>query len=347
MASGTPPHLNAIERTASPAQAAGPAAGPVSCLVVNPRSFSVASGRFAARAIALANAHGAEVIEADNPGHFAAGLDDVLARGARRVFVLGGDGTVQGIVDHLARRVPGSGMPQLLVLGGGRTNLTAADLHGSDSALKKLETSLIRSARDPAGGFLLEHRHTLVIEQAPAPPRHGFFVAGAIVDSLIRRCHHDRATGSGRLRTGTHSTAWTLMKEAIPALRGRAPYVFPELDLELPGLGRLHEPMRLLLASTLAHENRMLNPYADRGAGILRVTAVTAGARGFWRSLPRLVTGRYSEAMDIERGYLSGRCDGFQVRGLDAYTLDGQSFRADPARPVAVRTGPRFDFLVP
>ena len=339
--------MNAIERAASPAPAATVRTGPVSCLVINPRSFTVASSRLAARAIALAKAHGAEVIAADQPPHFEAGLDAALARGARRVFVLGGDGTVQAIVDHLARRAPGSALPQLLVLGGGRTNLTAADLHGSGSALKKLESALIRSARDPAGGFELHHRHTLVMEQAPAPPRHGFFVAGAIVDSLIRRCHHERATGSGSLRTGTYSTAWILMKEAVPALQGRAPYAFPELDLEVPGLGHLHEPMRLLLASTLTHANRMLDPYADRGEGILRVTAVTAGARGFWRSLPRLVTGRYSEAMNIHYGYLSGRCDGFVVRGLDAYTLDGQSFRADPARPVTVRTGPRFDFLVP
>jgi diacylglycerol kinase (ATP) len=347
MASGTPPHLNAIERAASTGQAATARAAPGSCLVINPRSFTVASSRLAARAIALAKAYDAEVVEADHPLHFEAGLDAALARGARRVFVLGGDGTVQAIVDHLARRETGFAMPQLLVLGGGRTNLTAADLHGSGSALKKLESVLVRSARDPAGGFELQHRHTLVMEQTPAPPRHGFFVAGAIVDSLIRRCHQERATGSGSLRTGTHSTAWILMKEAVPALRGRAPYVFPELDLEVPGLGRLHEPMRLLLASTLLHGNRMLDPYADRGEGILRVTAVTAGARGFWQSLPRLVTGRYSEAMNICNGYLSGRCDGFVVRGLDAYTLDGQSFRTDPARPVTVRTGPRFDFLVP
>lgn len=338
--------MNAIERATTPAQETA-ARGPASCLVVNPRSFAVASSRLAARAIALARAHGAEVIEADQPLHFEAGLDAALAHGARRVFVLGGDGTVQAIVDHLARRAPGSALPQLLVLGGGRTNLTVADLHGSGSALRKLESALIRSVRDPAGGFELQQRHTLVMEQSPAPPRHGFFVAGAIVDTLIRRCHHDRATGSGSLRTGTHSTAWTLVKEAVPALQGRPPYAFPALDLDVPGLGRLHEPMRLLLASTLTHDNRLLNPYAQRGAGILRVTAVTAGARGFWRSLPRLVTGRYSEAMNIHHGYLSGRCDGFVVRGLDAYTLDGQSFRADPTRPVTVRTGPRFDFLVP
>lgn len=319
----------------------------MSCLIINPRSFSVASSRLAARAIALARAHGARVIEADHPVHFAVALDAALARGARRVFVLGGDGTVQAIVDHLARRAPGSAMPQLLVLGGGRTNLTAADLYGSGSALRKLESALIRSARDPGGGFVLQHRHTLVMEQAPAPPRHGFFVAAAIVDSLIRRCHHDRATGSGSLRTGSWSTAWCLAREMAPALRGRPPYVFPELDVDVPGHGRLREPMRLLLASTLSHDNRVLNPYADRGVGALRVTAVTAAARGFWRSLPRLVAGRYSEAMNIHRGYLSGRCDGFVVRGLDGYTLDGQSFRTDAGRPVVVRAGPRFDFLVP
>jgi hypothetical protein len=319
----------------------------VSCLVVNPRSFTVASGKLAARASALAKTHGADVIEAGEPTQIAAGLDDVLARGVRRLFVLGGDGTVQAVVDYLARRSAGFAMPQLLVLGGGRTNLTAADLQGGGSALKKLESALIRSARDPVGGFPLEHRHTLVIEQSPAPPRHGFFVAGAIVDSLIRTCHRDRATGNGRLRTGTYSTAWTLLKEAVPALRGRAPYVFPGLDLEVPGLGRLCEPMRLLLATTLTHDNRMLNPYADRGEGILRVTAVTARAQGFWRSLPRLVTGRYSEAMDINHGYLSGRCERFVVHGLDAYTLDGQSFRTDPARPVEVHTGPRIAFLMP
>lgn len=339
--------MNAIERDKSPAQTTTAGAGSLSCLVVNPRSFTVASGRLAARAIALAKVNGAGVIEADRPEQFAAGLDDARACGARRLFVLGGDGTVQAVVDHLARFPAESAMPQLLVLGGGRTNLTATDLHGGHSALKKLESALIRSARDPVGGFQVQHRHTLVIEQPPAPPRHGFFVAGAIVDSLIRRCHRDRATSNGSFRAGTYSTAWSLLKEAVPALRGRVPYVFPDLDLAVPGQGRLHGPTRLLLASTLTHDNRLLNPYADRGEGILRVTAVAAGAQGFWWSLPRLVTGRYSKAMDINHGYLSGRCEQFVVRGLDAYTIDGQSFRTDPARPVVIRTGVRFTFLMP
>ena len=105
--------------------------------------------------------------------------------------------------------------------------------------------------------------------------------------------------------------------------------------------------VRLLVATTLAHERQWFNPYAERGKGIVRLTAVADGARRFWRSLPRLLTGRLTPAMDVDDGYLSGRCDGFTVRGLDGYTIDGQSFRTDPARDVTVTSGVRLEFLLP
>ncbi len=317
------------------------------CLLVNPRSFSVANRRLAAPAFALAKRHGADVIEADTPAQIAAGLDGALARGARRLFVLAGDGTVQAIADCLARRPAGIPIPQLLLLAGGRTNLTAVDFGGGGAVLKKLESALIRSAGDPVGGFPVQRRHTLMIEQPPTPPRHGFFVAAALVDMLIRHCNRQRETSGGTLRSGGLGTAWSLAKVAVPAMQGRAPFVSPDLDIHSPGRGRLRGPTRLLIATTLVHDRQWFNPYADRGEGRLRLTAVTAGARGFWRSLPRLVTGRLSQTMDIDRGYLSGRFDHFVVRGLDAYTLDGQSFRADPSRPIAIRIGPSFDFLMP
>jgi hypothetical protein len=346
MASGTPPHLNALELATSPVRATPIRAVAPICVLINPRSYSVANGRLAARASALAKQHGAEVIEARDPAQIAAGLDDALARGARRVFVLAGDGTVQAIADYLARRPAGFPVPQLLLLAGGRTNLTAADFGGRGPVLNRLESALIRATGNPVGGFPVQQRHTLIVEQSPAPPRHGFFVAAALVDTLIRHCHREREAG-GKLRSGGLGTAWSLMKAAVPAIRGRGPFACPDLDVDSPGHGRLRGPTRLLIATTLVHDRQWFNPYVDRGEGRLRVTAVTAGARGFWRSLPRLITGRLSQAMDIDRGYLSGRCEQVVVQGLDAYTLDGQSFRADPLRALAVRTGPAIDFLMP
>lgn len=324
--------------------AAGP---PPPCLIVNPRGFSASNDGLAARAAALALAHGAEVIEADRPAQLAAELDGLLARGTERVFVLAGDGTVQLIADRLARLPAGARLPQLLVLAGGRTNLTAVDLGGRRSVLKSLESALVRAAGGAADGFHVQYRHTLAIEQAPGPPRHGFFVAGALLDQLIRACHAHRRSGTGPFHTGRLSTAWCLLQLALRGRSGGGALASPELDITAPGCGRLRAPTRLLIATTLAHDRGLFHPYARCGEGVLRVTAVAARADGFWRSLPRLLTGRFSERMDPARGYLSGRCERMEVRGLAGYSLDGEEFETDPARPVVITAGPRLCFLTP
>ncbi len=339
--------MNAIGLATPPVHATTARTGAPACLLVNPRSHSVRNSRLRERAIALASRHGAEIIEADTPARISAGLDRALAHGARRLFVLSGDGTVQALTDCLAGLPAGLALPQLMLLAGGRTNLTAADLDGQGDVLKKLESALIRATGDPVAGFRVQQRRMLVIEQPPAPPRHGFFVAAAVVDALIRHCNRYRAAGSIRLRTSGFGTTWCLLKAAVPAMRGREPFASPELELDLPGVGRLRGPMRILIATTLIHGGQRFNPYAERGEGALRLTAVRAGARGFWRSLPRLITGRLTPAMDIDRGYLSGRSGHCAVRGLEGYSLDGQSFSTDPARPVVIRAGAPVDFLLP
>lgn len=315
------------------------------CLIVNPKSFRTSHGGLADRALALGREYGAEVVQAERPAQLHAALDRVLARGLRRVIVLSGDGTVQAIVDHLAGLPAGSPTPQLMVLGGGRTNLTAADFGGRGEVLKKLEAALAR-CRDGIA-FDIEDRHTLTIEQAPAPPRHGFFVAGGFVDDAIRACHRHRQLGSGPMHTGHLSTFWFLVKLAVLSLLGRRPIPYPELDIRASGGGRLQGPSRVLIATTLLHRGRRFNPYADRGHGALRLTAVAARAPGFWLALPRILLGRFGERLNPQRGYLSGRCDQVEVLGMTGYSLDGEDFDTDPARPVIIRSGPRLDFLLP
>lgn len=347
MASGTSPPLIAPHPGFPPAQATRAGAEPPPCLIVNPRSYGASCGNLAAQAMALATAHGADIIQADRPSQLAAGLDSLLARGTRRVFVLAGDGTVHAIADHLARLPDGCPLPQLLILAGGRTNLTAADLGGHRAVLRTLEYALARSRDGGAGGLRVQYRHTLTVEQDPAPPRQGFFVAAALVDSAIRECHSHRETGSGPLRTGKLSTFWCLLQLAVLALLGRSPISCPDLDIEAADIGRLRGRIRVLIATTLIHGEGLFDPYAKRGAGPVRVTAVAARATGFWRFLPRLLTGRFSERMDVEQGYLSGRCERVEVHGLATYTMDGEKFDTDPTRPVVIRSGLRIGFLTP
>ena len=324
---------------------APPAADPTPCLIVNPRSFAASRSSMAARAAALARSYGIEVIEAQEPVALAAALDGLAVRGRQRIFLLAGDGTVHAAAEHLARRSGAERLPEILLLGGGRTNLIPGDLGARGSALKRLEAALARWRAGEA--FEVEERFTLKVEQGPAAPRHGFFIAAGVVDSIIRACHRTHSSGPGLLREGHLGTAWTLLRLAVRGMgRGRS-FPLHALEVDVPGAGVLPGPARLLIATTLQRRQGLLDPYADRGEGGVRVTAVAARGRSFWGLLPRMAAGLFAHQMSAERGYLSGRCHGLSVLGLSSYTLDGEEFEADPARPVMIGEGRRLRFLKP
>jgi hypothetical protein len=338
----------------SPAVCAAPAPSPAAeapppCLIVNPRSFRASRG-LAARAVALASARGAQVVVVEGPAALDAALASVLERAPARLLVLAGDGTVRAIVERLARLPPGASRPDLLLLPGGRTNLTAADLlqdAGTRSVLALLERALAPAARQRGDAAAAEERSPVRIEQAGAPTRHGFFLAGALLDQVIRHCHRRRDEAGGAHHRSPFGTPGELLGLGLRALAGRSGLACPALRIDAGARGRQGGPVRLLLVTTLLHRRGLLNPYAARGSGDLRVTSVAQGAPRFWRSLPRLLTGRYSDFMNADEGYLSGRCERLEITGLAGYTLDGEEFDADPARPLVITAGPRLRFLAP
>jgi len=172
------------------------------CLLVNPRSFRAARG-LADRAIALAAERGAEVVRVEVGADLSAALDTILARRQHHVAVLAGDGTVREVIERLSQLPPGHWLPELLILPGGRTNLTAADLVPRADPLATLAKALAWS-RDGRWDSHLVERMPLCIAQAPAPPRFGFFFGGAAVDSIVRRAQDHRYGGSGPLRRVLH-----------------------------------------------------------------------------------------------------------------------------------------------
>lgn len=315
-------------------------------LILNPRSLRASVGDLAASIRVLARKHRADLIEASEPAALTAAIDRAVAAGVASVAVVAGDGTVQFIADYLARAVESDRRPALLVLGGGRTNLIAADLGGNGNVLAKLDAHLSRVAS--GAHIATEVRNTFVLEQHPAPARHGFFLAGAHVDSIIRAVHTHRLSGSTALHIGHLSTPSFLLRLAIARLRGRSPLApMPDLRVDAGALGTLNGPTRLFAASALAHTGALVNPFADRGSGALRITAVTGKARGFFLHLPQVLLGRYSSRMMPQSGYLSGRCERVEVVGLSRYVLDGEEFDCDPSRPVVIRVGPSLRFVRP
>jgi hypothetical protein len=317
-------------------------AGAPPCLIVNPRSFSASRG-LAQQASALARTHGAEIVNVDGPAALRAAVESILARRQRTVMVLAGDGTVCAIVDQLSNLAPGAWTPDLLILPGGRTNLTAVDLGTGSRALPTLKR-VLSMGRDQRGNVAVEERCALRIEQSPAPARHGFFFSAALIDSATRQCHQRRID---RNEHGPFTTLSYLLKLGVLALFGRTGLVCPTLSVDAQGCGTQQGPVCLLMASTLSHRKGLFDPYAARGEGDVRMMSVSRDAPGIWRSVPRLLTGLYSKAMSTDNGYLSGRCTRLDISGLSSYMLDGEPFDADPDRPVTITAGRRLRFLKP
>lgn len=326
---------NADERL--PAQPGAP------LILVNPRSFRMSLRGRLPRINALVSSRQATMLEVTGPEDIDRGIRDSLERGCRLLVVIGGDGTLQAAVTSLASLAAPSQTPRILVLGGGRTNYTARDIGTHDRLLSTLEAAL-----DQPEQLTDTERQTLVVEHPDLDqPLHGFFIAGALVDHVIRDCHDYRSRGQGALRRGHLSTAWRVMQLALLGLVGRGYFQAPRLSIRTSSLGQLDKPVRLLLLTSLHHRDEWIDPYAGRGSGSVRLSAISSRARGFWRRLPRLVCGRYTDSMTPEAGYLSGMTDEVRIVGLSGISLDGQELDLDASLPLVIKSGPAFHFLHP
>jgi len=293
----------------------------------------------------LAQKLGIEVVEVVDESALSQAITRVVQDPPDRLIVCGGDGTVQALITGLAD-LNDEDRPEMLVLGGGRTNYTARDLgtHGRPERL-------LSRVSDPTSRWQQSVRHSLILRQKGQPDRHGFFAAGASLDDVIRDCHHYRKrpgpSFSRWLRNGHASSAWRVGQLGLGRLVGR--YSFPKhpMTMSAEGLGTLSGDLRLVLMTTLEHSGHPVNPYAQRGEGALRLTGTRADAARFWLRLPRLLCGRYHRAMTQEQGYLSGRCSRATFKGLDSVCLDGQEHDYDPQLELEVIAGPTFRFFHP
>ncbi len=131
--------------------------------------------------------------------------------------------------------------------------------------------------------------------------------AGALVHEAVRLTADNRAAGSGWWRHSWFSDPYILLRWAVRTLVFKRPLPpYPHVVARLTGGGELAGPMRVLVASTLEMRKALYNPFAARGAGPVRFTAISAAAPSIWRMLPRLLKGRFDASMDVAQGILSG-----------------------------------------
>jgi hypothetical protein len=311
------------------------------CLIINPRSFRASWLGYARRGTRLARAAGLDVHQVFDPPSLCALLDRLHASGQQQIWVLAGDGTLHAMADYFAVRA-GDWSPGLLLLAGGRANLVPREC-GGYPAIPMLRRALAawRERRPLREERLL----TLQVSQAGQPTRHGFLLAGAMIHDVLDKLVAHRAAGFWR--SGFLSGPYVYSKLIVLGLLGRKPLPpAARLVTRLAGRGELVAPTRILLASTLELRRALYNPFAARGTGPVRLTAIAADAP-FWRHLPAIIKGRFDNNMDLAQGFLSGRGERAELLGVTGYALDGEIFAADPAQPLVFTAGVALKVLHP
>lgn len=315
------------------------------CLLVNPRSFRANRFGLAHQAEQLARAAAIEVRHVTAPPSVHAALDELRRRRQQQVWVLAGDGTLHAMAEYFAGLPADDWSPALLLLAGGRANVVPRECGGYPAM-----PALRRALAAHAGGRQMEERslHTLRIAQQGQPVRHGFLVAGAMIYEGVRACAENHRRGEGWQHNSFIADPLVLLKLGLKVLAGRSPLPpYPQIIVRMPGVGEMSAPLRVLVAATLEMHSALYNPFAARGSGPLRLTAVAAGAKSFWRNVPAMLRGRFRQDMDLAHGYLSGRAARAELLGIAGYALDGEIFAADPALPLEFSTGPVLRVLRP
>jgi hypothetical protein len=305
------------------------------CLLVNPRSFRASRRNRAARVMRMAREAGILAHEVTDPASLHTRLAALRAEGVEQIWVFSGDGTILALAEYLAERAP-DWSPALLLLAGGRANVVPRDV-GGYPALPALRRAL---AAWCAGRALPEEQIvTLRVVQQGQPDRHGFVWAGGLVYEAVRLTAEHRAAGRGWWRHSLLADPCVLIRWALRSLLFGAAPAAPQVSARLAGVGELAGPMRALVASSLAMRNALYQPFAPRGAGPVRFTALTTAAPSLWRLAPAILRGRFGPRMDPAHGVLSGRGDAVHLQGIGAYALDGELFSVDPALPLVLSAG--------
>lgn len=315
------------------------AAAPRVAVVINPGAFRMMHRQRTARIERLIEQHGGQIHPAAGLAQIQRALDRILETGVDRLVLAGGDGTLQGAVTYLARQVAGDRRPELVVLGGGRTNFVARDLGTRDRLVQTLERALA------PGQPRATERRTLCLRHPDLPEQHGFFAAGGTVDQLIRQVHAWQAAGSSWFRHGRFATQFGLARIGLARVLGRGDRQAAELAIAADGLGRIEGRFGILLLTTLPHDLGGIDPYADRSRGPVRMTAIRKRAARFWLGLPAILRGRFTRHQHPATGYLTGRSERVTIHNIASLTLDGQAFDLDPAHPLEITAGPAFRFL--
>lgn len=219
-------------------------------LVVNPNATTTTTRARDVLCRALASETKLEIVETKYRGHAAAVAQRCIAEDVDAIVVLGGDGTVNEIVNGLLAGGPVSGLPAIAVIPGGSTNVFSRAL-GLPRDPVEATGAVIDAIRTGS-------RRTIGLGQAD--DRYFAFCSGLGLDAeIVRAADSLRSTGV-RVSNSVHQR--TAVRYFFTASDRR----HPPLSLERPGKPTIPDLFSAIVQNTAPWTyagNQPLNPCPD------------------------------------------------------------------------------------
>jgi diacylglycerol kinase (ATP) len=311
-------------------------------LLFNPLSGRIRKRKDVLRRV-LAEIPGATCREVTNALEINASIDAFITEDTDLLVIVGGDGTVQGVLCHLFATQPLTDWPVLAIVPGGTTNMTALDLGHNGSPeliLQQLKDSLLKRTLP-----VLLQRHVLCIEQAGAAKVYGmFFGVGLIARAVIFSQSPIKRLGiTGEIYSGIITLGY--LAGVLFGFRSGA--WAPVQMSVMEGDDELHQgSFAFLFASTLDRLLFGIRPYWGREQEPLHITFVRQQRKHPLRSLMQLLSGGRS-ALNDKNGYHSCNKRVLELLIDDDYIVDGESYHAGRDNgPVRITAAGPVTFLV-
>lgn len=281
---------------------------------------------------------GARSIDVEDLPSIAAAVTEFCAAEVNLLAVNGGDGTAQAVITEFMRR--GIQGPQLAILPGGTTNLSAYDLNGRGRLGKAFRVLAAQAALTPTQRATIE-RPLLEVRREREASQYGFFLgAGAILAGMQ---HFREHVGSRGLRDELAAGASLL--RGIAGIAGRE-HAWSNHDtrVQVAGSEGFAGPLNLVLATTLERLLLGLRPWWDTALAPVHLTALAHEPKAFLRTAPAILRGRRNRRATPANGYHSSNVAEFQL-AADGFALDGQIFSQSPGQAIQVRATTPVAFL--
>jgi diacylglycerol kinase (ATP) len=284
-------------------------------------------------------------IETDHAHALPEALAEIARQNVNLLVVNGGDGTLQfALTEILSTGGEFERIPMIAPLRGGRTNMTALDLHARRNPVKGLR-DLLENARAGRLAERMVKRPVLRLETLKARHlQYGMFFGAGMIHRAVELTQRVFPKGKSQGVFGAGLvTAGLCLRIAKGDNKG---ILTPDkigilVDGEMVPQGEFH----LVIASSLDRLFLRMNPFWGRENGGVRFTSMASDSLQMRSTIPGILRGKPNHLVQPENGYCSANSDKVELRLDCGFTIDGESFEPISDEVVTITADRRVTFV--